>query len=93
MRSAKLGSAALSLGERVSRSGDFTSRSVTGEGSFPQFRLPSAATLSPRETAVNPTRPRCVSKRCVTSSAPRESVTCGFSLYPSSFTLYLTPDT
>ena len=38
-RAAKFGNKALSLRERVSRSGAFTSRSGTGEGSVPDIKF------------------------------------------------------
>jgi hypothetical protein len=38
---------ALSLGERVSRSGAFTSRSGTGEGSLARFREPTSSPAQP----------------------------------------------
>ena len=53
---AKLGGLALSRGERVSRSGAFTSRSVTGEGS-----LPSPSTWLCRNSRARASCPRCVS--------------------------------
>jgi hypothetical protein len=43
---------ALSPGERVSRSGAFTSRSGTGEGSLAQFREPTSSVAPRSSTAV-----------------------------------------